>query len=136
MSGRRDPMDYEPWRTVAEHLNAIAEKFYELTGRGCITRLSIASEVGPSLGLMPGTSIDMHTAAGAVEIYIETAPRGYATIRFAEPGSAGCAELFDAPSQYVCSRCLRGTLGIDCLARTCTPAHQDSARPMSGETPT
>lgn len=48
---------------------------YQHTGCKTLARISLDSEMGYRLGLAPGTSMDIHTAAGPVEVYSERMPR-------------------------------------------------------------
>lgn len=65
----------EPMRTLVECLQKMAERLLNDTGRHGVTRLSLTPEVGPMLGIMPGTSVDVQTWAGPVEVYCERSPR-------------------------------------------------------------
>lgn len=40
-----------------------------------ITRIQVAPDFGLQLGIAPGTSMDVHTPAGYVEVYCERVPR-------------------------------------------------------------
>lgn len=64
----------EPGCSIIEHLNEMACAIVNYTGRHGITRLSLTTEVGLMLGIAPGTSIDIATAAGRVEVYCERWP--------------------------------------------------------------
>jgi hypothetical protein len=68
-------MDAEPGRSIIEHLNKMAMAIENYTGLRGITRLSLETEVGLMLGIAPGTSVDVATAAGSVEVYCERSPR-------------------------------------------------------------
>lgn len=77
-----------------EPLAALTEAVLERTGRHGITRVSLAPDVGLSFGIAPGTSVDVHTPAGRVEVYAERGPRHEGTFtipedREDEPPSVG-----------------------------------------------
>jgi hypothetical protein len=46
-----------------------------------IARISLATDFGLQLGIAPGTSMDVHTPAGHVEVYCERMPRAEGTLR-------------------------------------------------------
>lgn len=63
-----------------EALSDFACEIYKNTAaKKPLARVSLASDFGPSVGLVPGTSMDVHTAAGYVEVYCERVPRSYGT---------------------------------------------------------
>lgn len=68
-------MHQKPWSDIIDHINAMAMAILEQTGRHGLTRISLKNDVGLSLGIAPGTSWDIHTAAGSVEVYCEATPR-------------------------------------------------------------
>lgn len=65
----------EPGRSIVEHLSELACAIANHTGRHGVTRLSLTTEVGLILGIAPGASLDIATAAGSVEVYCERTPR-------------------------------------------------------------
>lgn len=64
---------------VAEALTDLAERLYERTGRHYITRLSVTPDAGLNMGIVPGTSVDVQTTWGPVEVYAERSPRAAGT---------------------------------------------------------
>lgn len=70
-----------PPHWFVEGLSKFACKVYEHTGQKVLTRISLDSEFGLRIGLLPGTSMDVHTAAGYVEVYCERCPRSYGTFK-------------------------------------------------------
>lgn len=71
----RDP----PIRQIAAEIHALASAVYERTGRHGVTRISLTPDVGLSFGIAPGTSLDVATSAGRVEVYAEATPRQIGT---------------------------------------------------------
>ncbi len=70
-----------PLSRIIDEVNALALKVLEQTARSRgVTRISLASDVGLSFGIPPGTSVDLHTAGGTVEIYCEATPRYTGTV--------------------------------------------------------
>lgn len=61
----------EPGRTIVEHMQSLALKLADRTGRQGITRMCVDKDFGPLLGLAPGQTAIVHTAAGSVELYCE-----------------------------------------------------------------
>jgi TctA family transporter len=61
-------------------LSKFVSSVYQHTGvRKTVTRVSLDSEFGIRLGILPGTSVDIATAAGYVEVYCERTARSYGT---------------------------------------------------------
>lgn len=67
----RDP----PICQLAEEIDALAGAVMTRTGRHGITRISLTPDVGLSFGIAPGTSVDVATSAGRVEVYAEVTSR-------------------------------------------------------------
>lgn len=77
----------EPLATVIDAVNALATRLYERTGRHGISRISLTPEVGLMLGIVPGTSMDVNTTVGRVEVYAERAARSEGTFTLDEDRS-------------------------------------------------
>jgi hypothetical protein len=65
----------DPLGPITERIFELADAIYNRTGRHGITRISLTPEVGLVFGIAPGTSMDLATPAGRVELYAERAPR-------------------------------------------------------------
>jgi hypothetical protein len=74
----------DPLGPITEHIFELANAVYERTGRHGITRISLTPEVGLAFGIVPGTSIDVNTPVGRVEVYAERAPRFAGTFTIPE----------------------------------------------------
>ncbi len=62
-------------------LSEFASEVYQHTGMARpVARVSLSKDFGLGLGIAPGTSIDVHTAAGYVEVYTETTARSYGMV--------------------------------------------------------
>lgn len=64
----------EPFRSIVEHTLEMANAIAEATGHRGLTRICITPEIGLALGALPGQSIEIMTAVGKVELYIDDAP--------------------------------------------------------------
>lgn len=58
----------EPFHTLAESINGMAMALAKHTMRGRVVRVTITSDVGLAMGLLPGNVAVLHTPAGDVEI--------------------------------------------------------------------
>jgi hypothetical protein len=65
----------DPLGPITGHIFELADAICERTGRHGITRISLTPEVGLAFGIAPGTSLDLHTPSGRVEVYAERGPR-------------------------------------------------------------
>ncbi len=72
---RTDILHREPMRTLIEHLDTLATRLYQRAGQHGITRISVTPSLGLALGVAPGTSVDLATPTGRVEVYVERTPR-------------------------------------------------------------
>jgi hypothetical protein len=72
---RVDRTILDPLGPVTEHIFELADAIYNRTGRHGITRISLTPEVGLAFGIVPGTSMDVQTPVGRVEVYAERGPR-------------------------------------------------------------
>jgi hypothetical protein len=81
---RVDRTILDPLGPVTEHIFELADAIYNRTGRHGITRISLTPEVGLAFGIAPGTSIDVQTPAGRVEVYAERGPRVAGTFTIPE----------------------------------------------------
>lgn len=67
-------------------LSDLHDTLLEQTGHGGIVRVSLTPEAGLRLGIAPGTSVDVATSAGMVEVYAERAPRAVGLFHIAAEG--------------------------------------------------
>ncbi len=75
----------EPLHTIIEHTLTLAHAVLSLTGKRGITRISVTPDLGLAIGATPGTSVDIMTAAGRVEIYVEATQRASGTAHSGKP---------------------------------------------------
>lgn len=79
-------LDLPPCWFIAA-LSEFASEVYKHTGvKKAIARVSVSNEYGMRIGIVPGTSMDIHTAVGYVEVYCEKTPRSYGTFPVLCPG--------------------------------------------------
>jgi hypothetical protein len=63
-----------------EGIVEMMSRIYENTGaKSPVVRISLGREFGVRMGIAPGTSADIHTPGGPVEIYCETHQRSRGT---------------------------------------------------------
>ena len=69
----------EPFRSVIEHTQEMALAIVEVTGKHGLMRISLTPDLGLAFGALPGQSIQIMTAVGQVDLYVEATPRSYGT---------------------------------------------------------
>lgn len=84
MSAETDEFSGDRMRTVLEAIGTMVAKVYEQTGRHGITAISLTPEVGLSLGISPGASVDVATSVGQVSLLCERAPHAHHGHRYVE----------------------------------------------------
>lgn len=71
----------DPLGRVTDPIFELASAVFECTGRHGITRISLTPDLGLALGIAPGSSVDVQTPVGRVEVYAERTARAEGVVQ-------------------------------------------------------